>query len=212
MKKKIILILLVLLLTGCVNVKTSSYDEIINEAIKSDVNIYNTYRNGYKMYIPHGLYIDNKKEYNEIIRGSDENYYLYIDIVSYLNKKENTYKENNDYVYSKLINYGNKTGFIEIKQENDKYLVEIVYNYAKMEVMVDESHIKNAIANSIVILSSIHYNDKILSKMREDNVLNFNEETIDIFSTKDRENSNFLEYKEEYDVDRSPIPDYDLIN
>lgn len=212
MKRTILIILLVILLTGCVNIKKSDYENIVEETLNTKVKIYNTYRNGYKMYIPHGLYIDKSTEYNEIIKGPDENYYLYIDVISYLNKKENDYAENSDSVYSKLINDKDNTGYIEINQKNDKYLVEIMYNYAKIEVMVDENRLKNAVSNSMIILSSIYYNDRMLKNLSDDNVLNFNEETIDIFSTKGRENSNFLEYKEEYDGDYKSVPDYDLIN
>jgi len=213
MKKRFLLIIAMLLLTGCINIKNSNYDEIINETISSNVSIYNTYRNGYKFYLPKGLYVDNSVEYNEIIRNGRENYYLYIDLISYLNKKENTYEENTTSIYSNRFVSGERSGYIEINQKNDKYLVEIMYNYAKIEVMVEEENLKDSVSNAIIILSSINYNDKMLKNLNHENVLNYNEETIDIFKTNGRDNSNFLKYVEEYDTSsETAVPDYDLIN
>ena len=48
------------LLTGCVNIQKSDYNEIISAAVTSDKKIYNTYRNGYKFYLPNGMYVDFK--------------------------------------------------------------------------------------------------------------------------------------------------------
>ena len=92
-----ILLIMILAITGCVNIKKAKYEVIINETINSRVKIYNTYRNGYKLYLPHGLYIDDSNEYNEIIRSNKYKYYLYIDVTSYLNKKNNSYNLNNNY-------------------------------------------------------------------------------------------------------------------
>lgn len=209
--KVLTIIALTFLAAGCVNIRKTSYENIINEAINSPVKIYNTYRKGYKFYLPHGLSIKDSKEYNEIISSNKYNYYLYIDIVSYLNKKENNYKENGKSVYSTNIINGNKSGYLEINDKNGKYLVEIMYDYAKIEVMVDEDDLNEAVANSIIVLSSLHYNDNILNLNKED-ILGYNDENIDIFNSKSgSDKSNFLEYVEEYDPTEEEIPDYDLI-
>lgn len=215
MKRLIVLTLIVLLLSGCVNVKKASLEEIIEEATESKTDIYNTYRQGYKFYLPSGLYIYSSKDYNEVIKSDKYTYYLYIDLVSYLNDKTNTYVPNNDSYYSMAIQNGDKSGYIEINEKNDKYLVEIMYNYAKIEVIVDENDINSAVADAIIVLSSIYYNDGILDNLSNDNILNYNEENIDIFSSDSgSENSNFLEsvddYEGEYEEDY--VPDYDLIN
>ena len=206
------IVMLILLVSGCVNIRKSSYENIIENAINSNTKIYNTYRKGYKFYLPHGLSIANSKEYNEIISSNKYKYYLYIDIVSYLNKKDNNYKENGDSAYSLYINNGSKTGYLEINDKNGKYLVEIMYDYAKIEVMVDKDDLNEVVANSIVILSSLHYNDNILKNLERDNILRYNDENIDIFNSKSgKEKSDFLEYVEEYDPTEEEIPDYDLI-
>ena len=212
MKKCIILLSLILLLTGCININKSSYETIINEVLTSKVNIYNQYRDGYKYYLPHGLYVSTSKEYNELIKSERYNYYLYIDVISYLNQVKNKYKENSSSNYSFLINSGDKSGYLEINEEKDKYLVEIMYNYAKIEVIVEEKDIKKAISNAIIILSSIHYNDSVLNSINEANILSYGDEAIDIFNSKSGSDaSNFLEYIEEYDPVDEEVADYDLI-
>ena len=213
MKKVAIILLALIMLTGCVSIEKSSYQEIIKEATKSKEKIYNTYRSGYKFYLPKGLYVEDSSEYNEILKGQNAYYYLYIDIISYLNKKEVSYEENKSSHYSKAIKEDNTFGYIEINRQNEKYLIEIIYNYAKIEVMVEEDDLKVAVANSIVILSSIYYNDSLLKQLSEDNLLSYSEETVDIFETRGKETSNFLKYvEEEYSDEEYEIPDYDLIN
>lgn len=212
MKRAIVLIVTVLLLSGCVNIAKSDYNEIINEAVSSNKNIYNTYRSGYKFYLPSGLYIENSKDYNEVIKSGDDLYYLYIDIISYLNKKESPYVINEKSLYSDSISHQNKSGYIEINEQKEKYLVEIMYNYAKIEVMVEESDINKTIANAISILSSVEYNDTILENLLGNNKLSFSNEEFNIFETAETE-SNYLNYVEKYDnYENDNNHDNDFIN
>lgn len=213
MKRIIILLAITFLLTGCMNINRSNYSEIIDETIKSQKKIYNTYRNGYKFYLPKGMIVTNSREYNEVISNNNNKYYLYIDIISYLEKRENIYKKRTDgVIFNETISQGKKRGYIEIIKKDDKYLVEIIYNYAKIEVIVNEKELKNAMANAMIILSSIHYNDDILDNESRENVLSYNEENIDIFNTEGKEESHFLTYDPSvYDEDDEKIPDYDLI-
>lgn len=209
-----ILLIMILAITGCVNIKKTKYEIIINETINSRVKIYNTYRNGYKLYLPHGLYVDDSNEYNEIIRSNKYKYYLYIDVTSYLNKKNNSYSINNNANYSILINSGDKNGYLEINEKKGKYLVEIMYNYAKIEVMVDKEDLNEAITNAMIVLTSVHYNDSVLKNLAVETTLNYKDENVDIFKSKSNggsEKSNFLEYVEEYDPTEDELPDYDLI-
>jgi len=89
-----------------------------------------------------------------------------------------------------------------------------MYNYAKIEVMVEENSLKKAVADMVIILSSIEYNDEMLRRLESENLLNYSEVSIDIFKkTSNNDNSNFLKYVEEFDnKDDNSIPDYDLIN
>ena len=208
MKKFVVLTLVLLLFTGCTNINDENYNSIISSVVTSKYNIYNENRSGYKYYMPTSMSSVDTKDYNEKISTGKYNYYLFVDVVSYYNRIIIDYKKDDNAYYSEPINYEDKYGYIEInRQENKKYLVEIMYNYAKIEVMVEECDIKEAITNSIIILSSINYNNEILASIVGDNALEFNEETFDIFQAKKKE-SNYLDV-EAADVYEEPDEEVD---
>jgi len=213
--KILLLFLSVFLLTGCnvISVYDSNYDDLINNAIASKYNIVNNYRTGYKYYVPQYIDCLDNDEYNETLEDSNFKYYLYVDAISYYNRVIDNYTVNTDAIYSKEIKYEDKYGYIEInKWKNDRYLLEIMYNYAKIEVIVNSMGLKSAVNNAIIILSSIEYNNNILETIIGDNVLTSKEIEFNIFETKKTE-SNFLTvseqdiYEEEDNVD-----DPDLVN
>ena len=211
MKKIIILILSITLLCGCTKIDNNNIEQIINKVISCKSNKANQYKNGYKFYLPSNLVIDKINERNIVFRENDLKYYMFVDIVSYYHKVENSYKVKENTYMSKLINYDNKSGYIEINVKNNEYLIEIMYNYAKIEVMVDSNDIANAIVNSLIILSSVEYNDDIIGNLLEEDVLNYSEESFNIFETNSND-SNFLKVVEEYDNYKDDeVPDYDLI-
>lgn len=211
MKKIIILILSITLLCGCTKIDNNNIEQIINKVISSKSNNANQYKNGYKFYLPSNLMIDKINERNIVFKENDLKYYMFVDIVSYYHKVENSYKIKDNVYMSKLINYDNKSGYIEINVKNDKYLIEIMYNYAKIEVIVDSNNIASAIANSLIILSSVEYNDDIIGNLLEEDILNYSEESFNIFETNSND-SNFLKVVEEYDNYKDDeVPDYDLI-
>ena len=95
--------------------------------------------------------------------------------------------------YSKKIDYDNKNGYVNIiLQKNNKYLIEIMYNYAKIEVMVDYDDINLALLNSVSILRDLEYNDMIIESLVSNKSKNFTEETYNIFK-KDNKDSNYLD-------------------
>jgi len=190
-------VLVCFLLVGCTEIKNLSIDEIVDKVVSSSTKLTNQYRTGYKYYVPRGLRVDDNEEYNEELSSSNYKYYLYIDAVSYYNKVNEEYKVNTNAYYSKEIKYKDNTGYLEINVYNDKYLVEMMYNYAKIEVIVDEPDIKEVVLNSITILSSIQYNDQIINNLMGENILEFSEVEIDIFTTK-KIDSKYIEYDEEY--------------
>jgi len=215
--KKILLIVSILMITvGCTNINKLEYKEIINQSIKvNDKNkSYNTFKNGYKYYLPKYMSIKDGHDYNEKINSNYYTYYLYVDIISYFNNSNIEFKENKDSFISYIFSYKDKNGYLEINQINDKYLVEIIYNYAKIEVRVDKLNINEAINNSITILSTIKYDKDIIDNLIGENKINNNEETLKIFDEK-KDDNDFLEIIEEYDTyeeDTSDIPDYEVIN
>ncbi len=194
MKKLLLIILISFLLVGCTEVKDLTIDEIVNTVVSSKVKLSNQYRTGYKYYAPRGLRVDDNKEYNEKLSDSKYKYYFYIDVVSYYNKVISSFAIDEEAYYSKEMKYNNKYGYLEIKVYSDnKYLIEMMYNYAKIEVIVEESDLKEAILNSITILSSIEYNDEIIDNLMGDNILEFSEVEVDIFKTK-KPDDNYLDY------------------
>lgn len=211
MKKLIILIVCFTLLCGCTKINNDNINNIINSVVSSDNDRANQYRNGYKFYLPNNLSTIKIDDKNNVFKENDIKYYMFVDIVSYYHKVENKYQFNKKAYYSSLINYNNKSGYVEVNVKNDKYLIEIMYNYAKIEVIVNSNDIASAITNSLIILTSVNYNDDIIDNLLEEDVLNYSEETFNIFETNSND-SNFLKVVEEYDnYNEDKVPDYDLI-
>jgi len=212
MKKLITILLFVILLTGCQNVNKSSADKIISNAVDSKKDYTNVVRVGYKYYKPSLMSIIESTEYNEVLRSNDKLYYLYIDVIGYYNKVKYNYVENELAYYSKSFSRDNKEGYIEINELKDnQYLIEIVYNYAKIEVMVDKASINEAIAYASSIISSIKYNDVVINKKLGTTFVNSYEETIDLFKKK-KNDSTTLKIVESDHYDKDVIPDMDLVN
>jgi hypothetical protein len=57
-----------------------------------------------------------------------------------------------------------------------------MYNHAKIEVI--SSNLKKALVNSLIVLNSIEYNDKIIESLIGSNVLDYDEESYKLFRTK----------------------------
>ena len=212
MKKFVVLIVMVLLLTGCTNILKEDYNNIISSVVTSKYNVYNQYRSGYKYYMPNSMSSVETRDFNEKITSSKYNYYLYVDVISYYNRTIKEFVVDDKAYYSAPIGYEDKYGYLEInKQDNGKYLVEIMYNYAKIEVMVKQNDLKEAVTNSIIILSNINYNNDILAGIIGDSALEYNDETFNIFQTKKKE-SNFLDVQEADVYEDEEQVDPDLVD
>ncbi len=214
MKKKILLLLILsITLTGCTKVANLSYDEIINTVINNNKDA-NIYRKGYKFYLPNGLQISSAGSNYIIITSENVNYYLYVDFVSYMANSKSNYKINENAIYSNTINYNNIEGYLEINlKENNKYLIEIMYNYAKIEVMVDNDQINRTLINAINILKSIKYNATIIEKLLADDELDYTEEKFDIFENS-TDKSDVLTHEDEInkESEENVIKDTDFLN
>ena len=212
MKKTILLVVGLLILTGCTNINKADIDTIVLEIQQSKIKVSSETRTGYKYYLPSDLNLLATDNYNEIFLSRDYKYYMYVDIVSYYNKVKFNYEVNPNSYVSKNISYSNIDGYLEVNVKNEKYLIEIMYNYAKIELIVDYGYLKEAIANALIILSTIKYNDDIINNMMGDNILTLGEEQLNIFETNNGE-SNFLEYLDEYDdyTGDDVLPDPDLL-
>ena len=212
MKKKIaILMMAIFLLCGCTSIQESSYESILDMAASGYMTAKNTYRSGYKYYLPKGIRVLSQRGSNEILSEGSYIYYMYVDYVSYYNKIEETYKEKEDVVYSKPLRQKEKFGYIEIKNtSNGKYFIEIMYNYAKIEVIVDKSEIEKTLAYSMSILSSIEYQENALKSLMGEDVLSTSEVEHNIFETAKTE-SDYLQIVEEYGVYEEKEIDPDFI-
>lgn len=213
-KRFFFLFFILICFSGCTKIMQIDYNEIIASVVTSKYNVTNRTRRGYKYYVPSGINSIETNDFNEKLASSKYYYYLYIDVVSYYNRVINEYNINSNAIFSAPINYEDKYGYLEInKLENKKYFIEIMYNYAKIEVMVDKCDLKESITNSIIVLSSINYNNNILESVVGDNALEFNEESYNIFETKKREND-FLdvETKDDHENEEESIEDPDLVD
>ena len=199
MKKKIGCVLLLLFMcSGCTVIQSSSYEEILQEAVNKNTVTTNVSRVGYKYYLPKGMRLLEHEESNELLAHNEDVYYLYVDYISYYNKIKEDYEEKEDVVYSQKIAHGDNFGYLEIKNTlNDKYFIEIMYNYAKIEVIVEKEDAKESIAYAMSILSSIKYQDMVLASLMDEDVLTSNETLHNIFETAQTE-SGYLEIVEEY--------------
>ena len=199
MKKVILLFICILLVTGCTVTKVgnNSIDEVIEFSLNKEISLANTYFKGYKFYVPRGVKILDKNEYNTKLSYKNNNIYVFVDAISYYHKIEVEISKKEDSYFSKEIDYNGKKGYIEINKVDDKYFLGIYYNYSKIEAYIKEEDLEDSIMQIGTILSSIKFNDNALETLVGENVLDYKEESFNLFDTK--KNSNFLEYIDEYD-------------
>ena len=215
MKKILILfsLFICIFLTGCTFISNKDMEEIIKEGTNRGAIVYNTYRKGYKYNLPRGLTVLDSTEYNEVIADDKYTYYLYVDAVSYFYKVIDKYEETDKAHTSIQISFEDKYGYLEINViEDDKYFIEIMYNYAKIEVIVRDVDAKVVVSNALSILASIDFNNDILKKLLDEEIAQFSESEIDIFETVSSTDSQYLEAVEQKDEEKDTIYDSDYIN
>ena len=200
MKKYLLFILALLIFTGCsmVRIDTLDYKAINDKILSLNIKTYNKIGKGYKYYAPRGVIRTDSNTYNDVLKRGNNNYYLYVDIVSYYYKQKPSFKVSNNAYYFKELKNGKKVGFIKILSKKDKMFVQMVYNYAKIETYVNEEDLDQTIEDISYILSSIKFNDSLLKKMYEAGNLDSKEESYRLFENKEKE-GNFIEYIKEYD-------------
>ena len=205
MKKLLITLLIVCLIfmTGCSDISQRNVNDIMGSILFLDNNLNNTYMEGYSFYLPHDVKLIDKSDFNLILEDSDSVYYLYLDIVGYHYKTKNAFVNTNDYI-SQKIDYNGKEGYINVKENNDKYYVIIEYNYAKIESVVKKDNLKKSLITICSLLSSIKYNDTVIDGFIGDASYNFQEEKFSIFK-KENNNDNFLKYEDEFGTYKDDI-------
>lgn len=203
--KRIVVLLsaIMLLMTGCSVTKLDSNDlgKNVKILLSEKSSLYNVFYDGYKYYLPKGVGFVTKDDYNAVLKDSVGNkYYLYVDAIGYYNKIENTYKVNNKSHYSKKLDYNKKTGYIQIDEVDSSYYIQFVYNYAKLEALVDKKDLTSTVSNMCYILRSVKFNDKILDSLIGENALDYKEENYSLFDSNSS-NETFLGVVEKYETD-----------
>lgn len=205
MKRRIVLLSIMLLLVSGCSIKTlstTSFEDNISMILSEDTNLANVNFDGYQYYVPEGMRFVNKDDYNAILQDKYANrYYLYVDAIGYFHETKNTYKVNKKVYYSKKLNYNKKTGYIEINEVDDEYFVEMVFNYCKIESYISKKYLIPVINNMSYILRSVDYQDKVLESLIGENVLNYTEESFNIFESKSESNESVLKYEDYQQAD-----------
>ena len=213
-QKKIILFLLIFLFTGCriVNINTNNYLKNINNIIKNNNKYTSDNAIGYQYKLPSGVTKLESNEFNEVLISNNEKYYLYADVVSYYYKVDKKYKVDKDAFLSSEIKNNDKYGYVEVNKDGEKYYVEMMYNYSKIESYVSKKDLKDTLNNMAYILSSIKYNDNVIKNMLGDEKYNLStNQKYNIFNVKKNNTSTFLKYESEYDTYNGEDASKDLI-
>lgn len=198
MKKIILVLSLILVLTGCsaVRIDTSSIDNILSVILTKNNKLFNQVGSGYKYYLPGGVTYIDSDDLNDILYCNGTYYYLYVDAISYYYKTENNYKENKDLYYSKLISKkdGFKyDGYLEITEDDNLYHIEFFYNYAKIEAVVQKENLNDTILNASYILSTIKYNYNVVELMLQEDYFTNKTGKFNNYNSKDNSEKFVLE-------------------
>jgi len=220
MEKKIILLILIVfvLVTGCsvTTLDSADYSHNVDAILSAEKGkAYNTYFEGYKYYLPKELKFLEKEEYNSILLDRHGNrFYLYVDAISYYYKEKSNYDIDKNAYFSKKLDYNNIDGYLQIDEIDGKYLIQYMYNYAKIETYVDKDEINDSIVSMSYLLRSIKFNRKIIASFLS-NELSYQDEEYNLFDDSS-EHESFLDvvyknedkaYKEAVDEEKIKLTD-----
>lgn len=186
--KKLAILFICLVLTGCtvVRINTMDIDNTVDIILSKENKLYNRVGKGYKYYIPKGMTYIDTNDLNDKLYSNGIYYYLYIDAISYYYKGELNYTKEPDIYYFREIKKPKK-GYIKIYKRNNKYQIIFVYNYSKIEAIVNKNQIEEVILNSSYILSTVKFNKKIIKMMLNEDYFTNKEERYNLFTRKETE-------------------------
>lgn len=202
MKRVMLLLSVIMLLTGCTlsRIDDKSIDGVVTTILSQKLKYTNAVGRGYKYYLPMGVSRQSVDDFNEKLYSLGDTYYLFIDVVGYLNKtKVSSPPKENSYFYKDL----DKNGYVLISEVDDKYFVKIYYNYSYMEAYIRLENLNTAIMNILSILKSVKFSDNILTLGNNSEIIGNYEEKFNI-KTNNSENVNFLDYEKKYDKYEGP--------
>lgn len=205
--KQLVMLIIILFLTGCTRL-TDNIDNTINVILKDNNIVVNTAGYGFMYYCPVGVRPVFNENNNLILKIKGSEVYFYVDIIGYYYKTENYNKDNTYNYYYKLLNYNNKKGFIGINKNTDDYFIEILYDYAKIEGYANEENFKEVLANMLIILNNIKYNDTMIKSLLSEDGLKESEISYELDKPESAE-SNFSQYLQEIveEEDKDILPD-----
>lgn len=184
MKKLIVLLSIVVLTAGCsvYRLDDTNISKNIKILLSHKSNLHNVNYDGYKYYLPKGVSFVNKDSYNALLKDMNNNkYYMYVDVISYYHKRENDYEISEKSHYSQRIDFNNKTGYVQIDEIKNKYFIQFVYNYVKIEAFVSKKDLADSINNICCILRSVKFNDSVIDSLIGENALDYQEEDFSLF-------------------------------
>lgn len=197
MYKKVIIVFCLFLFTGCsaYSLNNLSNEDIIKLTINENNKLYNVNNKGYRYNLPIEFSVYSDRDYNQVLLSDNTKYYMNVDVVGYYYKNKYIKEhDESDYEFFEF-DHDDKTGYLRITKNNDNFFVELCYNYAIIEVEVEERKIQYAVSRGITILSSIRYNDYVIEKQLNDKDLDSKETAYKIPEPKDKnETKNVLEY------------------
>lgn len=203
----LLMVMIIVLFTGCtaVRIDTDSIDNTINVVLSKNNKLYNRVGKGYKYYVPRGVNYIDTDEFNDKLYSNGNYYYLYIDAISYYYKEETEHEYQKNSYYKRNLDINGKKGYVEIlKLENNQYYIDFMYNYSKIESIVDKESINEVILNASYILSTVKFNDNVIKIMLDDDYFINKEEKYDIFknNTASDITTNFLDYNEKKEEEK----------
>ena len=200
-KKVIILVMALILFTGCTKIDDNDpkHENYVIGCLDSKKHT-NNVALGYKYYLPRGVKKIEDFDYNQKFSIDNINLYMFVDINSYYYKTDINIDSNSSDYYFQQISYDGKYGYIKIIKDNDKYYTRLVYNYARIEFYSKENQINKFLSLSAIILDSIKYNKNVIEKVLDENLGTSKEFSYDIEKPIDA-SSNFSQYLEEYVIE-----------
>ncbi len=187
MKKVLVLLVSLLLLSGCQISEASLKQELSNKVSEHFENVTypknNTYRLNYSYYLPANATIEDRHSSNDIIKVNQEKLYLFVDLYSYKNSLDIGYDLSLKTVYRKTVKEDNLDFDIVVYQYQGEYIILASNDFARVSSQAKVGYIPEIVEVMITLLSTIDVDDTVVfAKEVEVEVPII--ETIDIFKSK----------------------------
>ena len=120
-------------------------------------------------------------------------------MVSYYYHNMLNYKNVGDYdYYYRKLGLNDKTGYVGVRAAEDNlYYGVVVYNYSKIEFYADKDELPIILANALIIVKSVKFNDNLIKMELDSDVSDGRELKYELDSPKDSE-STFSDYLQEF--------------